>query len=223
MLRPKKPYQWQRKPINRGTKQIKRTQIERRRKALKKVGKKGREAIRVRRLQKLEFAAMGITTCELRLEGCLIDDGLGFMHAQKRRNLSAYDLRHTVLLACNWCHWQWEKLGEAKMQELVVRHIDEREETGSMKATTITVEVTEEDIAEAQRRDCRKCPIALAVKRHFPDDDVLVMSTAVWVQPYGKVSIRRLAVSLPPAATHFIKKFDTRKPVEPLTFQLNFR
>lgn len=56
---------------------------------------------RIRKQLKKDFKEMGITTCELRLEGCTNDNFLGFAHTKKRRDVT--DLRR-VVLACNNCH-----------------------------------------------------------------------------------------------------------------------
>lgn len=97
---------------------------------MKKVGKKGQAWANKRRKLKREFEAAGITACELRLEGCMGNDGLGFAHALKRRNIKDIEAA-PVLLLCNNCHWQYEKLGEAKMNELVMARIALRNETFS--------------------------------------------------------------------------------------------
>jgi len=56
---------------------------------------------RIRRQLKKDFEKMGITTCELKLEGCKHDNFLGFAHTKKRREVT--DLRR-VVLACQPCH-----------------------------------------------------------------------------------------------------------------------
>lgn len=91
-----------------------------------KAGKKVKAWNSIRVVLKKEFAARGIVSCELRFEGCMGDDGLGFMHHLKRRHLKPEDMR-TVLLACHKCHWEWERLGEAEMSKLVLKKIAERD------------------------------------------------------------------------------------------------
>lgn len=62
----------------------------------------------------------GITTCELRYDGCAYDDYLGFAHAAKRRKLSSEDLKHAIL-CCNFCH----QIIEVKSPEQMKRIVDE--------------------------------------------------------------------------------------------------
>lgn len=56
---------------------------------------------RIRKQLKKDFEEMGITTCELRLDGCTHNRFLGFAHTKKRRDVT--DLRR-VVLACQNCH-----------------------------------------------------------------------------------------------------------------------
>jgi sugar phosphate isomerase/epimerase len=66
-----------------------------------KIGKKTKEWMEIRKELKEEFQRMGVTTCELKLEGCTHDNFLGFAHTKKRRNVT--DLKR-VVLACANCH-----------------------------------------------------------------------------------------------------------------------
>ena len=70
---------------------------------LKRLGKKGLAWEKVRRELKVKFQRAGITTCEIRGHGCWYDNGLGFAHAKKRRNLGPGELS-VVALACCVCH-----------------------------------------------------------------------------------------------------------------------
>lgn len=67
----------------------------------------------------------GITTCELRYEGCWRDNALGFAHAAKRRKLTREDLKH-VILCCNPCHDQIEFLSPEEMKRIVDETIQNR-------------------------------------------------------------------------------------------------
>lgn len=96
-----------------------------REKRLNKSGRRTKAWDNKRRKLKKEFEAVGITACELQLEGCTGNDGLGFMHANKRRNIPDIESA-PVLLACANCHWKWEKLGEAEMHEKVMARIEKR-------------------------------------------------------------------------------------------------
>jgi hypothetical protein len=97
-----------------------------RRAPLNKLGRLGRLWAKARRELKAEFAAMGITTCELRFKGCWIDNRLGFLHIKKRRNLRPDELK-IVALGCNPCHDRAELLPEHEMTELVLGIIANRE------------------------------------------------------------------------------------------------
>ena len=68
---------------------------------------------------------MGITACELRYPGCAFDNFLGFAHAKKRRKLPKSELS-VVILACNLCHDQIERLPEKEMQHIVMSVINAR-------------------------------------------------------------------------------------------------
>lgn len=92
---------------------------------LKRLGKRGMEWERVRRELKARFLKAGITECEVRGHGCWHDNGLGFMHAKKRRNLGPGELS-VVVLACNICHDQWESGSESKMEQMVLDIIARR-------------------------------------------------------------------------------------------------
>lgn len=56
---------------------------------------------RIRKQLKKDFEKAGITSCELKLEGCVHNNFLGFAHTKKRRDVT--DLRR-VVLACQNCH-----------------------------------------------------------------------------------------------------------------------
>lgn len=72
---------------------------------------------------KPDFQARGITSCEIKLPGCWRDNGLGFAHTKKRRNV--VDLRR-VVLACNVCHDYWEAKPESEMEAALEAIITER-------------------------------------------------------------------------------------------------
>lgn len=99
--------------------------------ALRRLGPKGREWARVRRSLKCEFVGLGVTTCELRLPGCMVDNGLGFAHALKRRHITTPEDMRRVALLCNFCHQIVELQGEAKMSRIIdsiIRHRGEASE-----------------------------------------------------------------------------------------------
>lgn len=73
---------------------------------------KGEIWTKQRKKLKVEYEDKGITTCELRLEGCWNDNALGFAHRYKRSDPRCeHDFNGTVL-ACNPCHqkieYDWE-------------------------------------------------------------------------------------------------------------------
>jgi hypothetical protein len=90
----------------------------RRRTQLKPLGKKGKEWKDAPDGLKLEFEAIGITSCELKYEDCWTDNALGFAHAAKRRKLSREDLKHVILI-CNPCHDRIEFLPPEEMKRIV--------------------------------------------------------------------------------------------------------
>jgi hypothetical protein len=71
---------------------------------IKQVGKKGKEWQACRAKLKVAFQRAGITTCELLFPGCWHDNGLGFAHTKKRRNITTEEGLREVALACNRCH-----------------------------------------------------------------------------------------------------------------------
>lgn len=88
------------------------------RKALKAVGKRGREWITARSWLKKRFNWAGITHCMMRFEGCWFDETLGFAHPAKRRHLKEGEL-YIAVPACNPCHDKLEVMLPEKMRELV--------------------------------------------------------------------------------------------------------
>lgn len=89
-----------------------------RRSPLKRLGKKGLAWAGVRRELKVKFERAGITTCERRGPGCWRDNGLGFAHPRKRRNIAPCNLS-VVALMCNVCHDACEILPEDEMAKIV--------------------------------------------------------------------------------------------------------
>lgn len=85
----------------------------------------------VRRRLSAEFAERGVTSCELRYEGCKGQVMLGFAHGRKRRHLKGDELKTLVILACNPCHDKIEYLGPERMLAIVQGVIVEREKNGT--------------------------------------------------------------------------------------------
>lgn len=92
--------------------------------SFKKKGKKTLAWEAARKRLKVAFKQAGITTCELNMaEKCWRDNGLGFAHTLKRRNITTEEGLLRVCLACNPCHDEIEALGQFKMAEIVGRVI----------------------------------------------------------------------------------------------------
>jgi len=70
-----------------------------------KAGRKSKEWIAVRRRLSVKFAALGITSCEVRIsEHCTRDRMLSWAHGKKRRLLQGDELETLVCLCCQSCH-----------------------------------------------------------------------------------------------------------------------
>jgi hypothetical protein len=82
---------------------------------------------------------------------------------------------------------------------------------------TITVSVEQGHIEAGLRQDCRRCPIAIALNEQHPMPSVWRVghSWARWrdADPF-KSSL------LPIKAVEFIMCFDSARPVEPFTFEM---
>jgi len=92
-----------------------------------KKGKKTLEWEQIRKKLKVEFEKRDITSCELRLAGCWINNALSFAHIDKRRFLSADQLR-IVVLACVPCHSLIEAWPREKMRIYLENIIKNRHE-----------------------------------------------------------------------------------------------
>lgn len=92
-----------------------------------KAGRRTKDWIKVRRELSTEFAARGITSCELKMEGCWGEGALGFAHGRKRRHLEGDELKTLTILACNPCHDKIECLLPEEMLTTVESVIANRE------------------------------------------------------------------------------------------------
>lgn len=116
-------------PLRRSRRERAGTALERSRKRIRAAGKKGRAWAKARRELKVEFERVyGITACEERGPGCMVDDGLGFAHRLKRRFIQTKDELMHVALLCNACHDRWETAGHERMREAIDRIIAGRDE-----------------------------------------------------------------------------------------------
>lgn len=92
---------------------------------LKRAGKKVKEWESIRRVLVKRFKAAGITECEVREPGCWSDNGLGFLHYDKRRFLTPAEL-WIVLLGCNHCHDIYELKPRPEMKKAVLKIVAAR-------------------------------------------------------------------------------------------------
>ena len=76
----------------------------------------------------------------------------------------------------------------------------------------IVVKITETDIFEGRRDDSEACPIALSLKRLFPEDVVCVES---W-----QICINGVAHPTSSFVNDWIDAFDDGCDMEPFTFEL---
>lgn len=86
---------------------------------MKKKGRRTLEWEAAKRELKPAFQRAGITTCEAQLDGCWRDNGLGFAHRLKRRNITTEEELRRVALLCNACHDVLEARGESRNCEAI--------------------------------------------------------------------------------------------------------
>lgn len=80
---------------------------------IKSIGKIGKRNINANRILKKLYAEAGITSCELKFDGCCGNSFLSFAHKEKRERYRSCpeklaDINET-LLACIPCHERIEK------------------------------------------------------------------------------------------------------------------
>lgn len=80
------------------------------------------------------------------------------------------------------------------------------------------VHVTQEDIDNGKRTDCKCCPIALAIGRIFPDSVIHVIRD---IHVFSKTGIDSKIYKHTDASRAFVTRFDARDPVEPFEFELS--
>lgn len=91
--------------------------------SIPKLGRKGKEWAATRAKLKVRFQRAGVTRCE----HCGTDNGLGFAHRRKRRNITTQAELETVALLCNEFHDWLEALPEEKMGRSIDAIIAARE------------------------------------------------------------------------------------------------
>ena len=87
----------------------------------------------------------------------------------------------------------------------------------------LKIRVTEQDIENGQKGSCRKCPVALALRKHYPDNDLLVGAHDVDIYLDGVAfsSNNLVTYKFPSEVTQFIGDFDDGKPVSPIEFVID--
>lgn len=75
------------------------------------------------------------------------------------------------------------------------------------------IKVTEKDIKYGEERCPGTCPIARAINRELPGQDVMVFKSICEINHYE--------YELPPRAYDFIEQFDAGLPVEPFEFDIS--
>ena len=117
-----------RKPMNRGTSQLKRSRMTAAKRPMRKAGKKTVAWSETRAQLKPRFLIAGITTCELKYDGCWRDNALSFCHSRKRRNITTQEQLEEVILGCTPCHDRLEVNPE--MERIVKEIINARTQFG---------------------------------------------------------------------------------------------
>lgn len=90
-----------------------------------KSGKKHEEWEIAKNNLKQMFFDLGISSCEVQLDGCWKTNGLTYAHAQKRRYLTK-DTLLDVALCCVECHIKIEALPHDEMQTIIYNIIQQR-------------------------------------------------------------------------------------------------
>ena len=96
-------------------------------------------------------------------------------------------------------------------------------------STKLTISVTQEDINQGVKSNCRACPIALATLRilevaqiPFDKEFIDVVHRAIYTHGInGYLGNKGIKFKLPIEATHFISCFDNGLPVVPFSFEID--
>lgn len=92
------------------------------------------------------------------------------------------------------------------------------------KPIKLIVSVTRRDIERGKRNSCIRCPIALALRRRFPDARLVAITISGARVEWG-LRDTPLVASLPQKAMRFVGLFDAsraRAKVKPMRFELTF-
>lgn len=94
-----------------------------------------------------------------------------------------------------------------------------------MESNTITVSVTDDDIAKGKRMDGSFCPIARALRRALPKADWVSVGMTNATYESKPLFRKRRAYNAPLSreAKRFINDFDSGLTVHPTEFQFEFR
>lgn len=82
------------------------------------------------------------------------------------------------------------------------------------------IEVTQEDINNGKRGNCRKCPVALACMRSMPGFVVDVSTREIFIQHTSEHIVKSVPMSY--TVRDFVVNFDSHGYVEPFSFVLEF-
>jgi hypothetical protein len=85
------------------------------------------------------------------------------------------------------------------------------------------INVTARDIKRGEQRHAYSCPIALAARRKFKGNDVLVCLGNLYTRPVGSRLTLSIGGYLPKAAIEWMTQFDTHGLGEPFSFTLKRR
>lgn len=81
---------------------------------------------------------------------------------------------------------------------------------------TLTVTVTAEHIKHGTQGDCGVCPVALAIREHFPKHSLNVF----WERAFINAGpFEFIIYNFPSEVKRFIEEFDTYRHGEPFTFE----
>lgn len=87
------------------------------------------------------------------------------------------------------------------------------------------IQVTEEHIAKGVKANCRKCPLALAIKSYLrPGFDIEVSFGWVVVRETNETHVYKSvweSKDLPAVTSQFMHEFDSKRKVHPFSFELD--
>ena len=87
----------------------------------------------------------------------------------------------------------------------------------------IQIDVTQDHINNGKRYECNACPIALAFQKHINDDYSFEINDE-YIDVVTKFNgYTQDEITVPYTVTAFVRNFDSRKPVEPFSFQIDIQ